>query len=66
MSVDKDPFPMNSAYVKPDLMPINVVGFTEVDDKKIQDQMDLDMFENIEKPIFPKSGEDLLDFLLKQ
>lgn len=28
--------------------------------------MDLDMIENVKKPIFPKPREDLLDFLLKQ
>ena len=28
--------------------------------------MELDAFENAEKPIYPNVGEDLLDFLLKQ
>ena len=28
--------------------------------------MELDLFENMEKPIYPKAREDLLDFMLKQ
>ena len=28
--------------------------------------MELDLFENMEKPIYPKATEDLLDFMLKQ
>ena len=37
MAVDDDPFPMNSAYVEAVLMPMNVVGFGEVNDKEMQD-----------------------------
>ena len=33
---------------------------------EIMIDMDLEQFEVVEKPIFPKVGEDLLDFLLKQ
>ena len=32
----------------------------------MKEDMDLDLFKNFEKPIYPKAGEDLLDFLLKQ
>ena len=34
VAIDKDPFPMNSAFVELVLIPINVVGFREVDEKK--------------------------------
>ena len=64
MTVDVNPFEMNSAYVEPVHLSINVAGIEAEEEAK--EAMELDAFENMEKPIYPKAGEDLLDFLLKQ
>ena len=66
MTVDINPFEMNSAFVEPIFMSINAVGFDENAEEKMKGDMELDAFENTEKPIYPKAREDLLDFLLKQ
>ena len=66
MTFDVNPFEMNSPFVEPVFMLINAVGFEEDVEEKMKEDMVLDVFENIEKPIYPKVGEDLLDFLLKQ
>ena len=47
-------------------MSINAVGFEEDAKEKMKEEMMLDTFENAERPIYPKAGEDLLVFLLKQ
>ena len=66
MTVDVNPFEMNSAFVKPVHMSINVVGFEEDAEEKMKEDMVLDAFDNTEKPIYPQARVDLLDFLLKQ
>ena len=66
MTVDINPFEMNSAFVEPVHLSINAVGLKEDTKDKIKEAMELDTFENTEKPIYPKVGEDLLDLLLKQ
>ena len=66
MIVDVNLFEMNSAFVKPIFMSVNVVGFDEDAEEKIKRDIELGAFENMKKPIHPKVGEDLLDFLLKQ
>ena len=69
MKVDVDPYELSSNYAEPVSLLVNMVGVKKEqmgeNDKVIID-LDLDMFEAVEKPIFPKAGEDLLDFLLKQ
>ena len=67
MKVDTEPFDVNSNYVKLVTLPIGMIGFDsqEVDERKIQDDMSLDLFKNTKRAIYPKPREDLLDFLLK-
>ena len=68
MKVDVDPFKLSSNYAEPVSLSVNMVGVKKEqmgENDKIIIDMDLDMFEAIEKPIFPKAGEDLLDLLLK-
>ena len=57
---------MNSAFAEPMFMSINTMGFDEKAEEKMKEDMELDAFERMKKPIYPKVGEDLLDFLLKQ
>ena len=38
----------------------------KIQKKKMKGDIKLDAFENTKKPIYPKAGEDLLDFLLMQ
>ena len=69
MKVDIDPFELSLNYVQPVSLSVNMVRVEKEqmgENDKMMIDMDLDMFEDIEKPIFPKAGEDLLDFLLKQ
>ena len=67
MTVNVNPFKMNSTFVEPVFMSINAIGLEEnMEKEKVKEDMELDLFENVEKPIHPKSGVDLLDFLLKQ
>ena len=68
MKVDTDPFDINFNYVETVTLLIGMVGLhsQEVDERKIQDDISLDLFENTKRPICPKLGEDLLDFFLKQ
>ena len=66
MTVDVNPFKMNSTFVQPIFVSINVVGFEEDAEEKMKEDMVLNTFENTEKPIYPKAGVDLLNFLLKQ
>ena len=68
MTIDVNPFEMNYAFMEPIIMLINDVGLDENEEgeKKMKEDMELDLFENIEKLIYPKVREDLLDFLLKQ
>ena len=65
MTVDINLFEMNSAFVEPVHLSINAIGLEEDAEDKMKEAMELDAFENAEKPIYPKAGEDLLDFLLK-
>ena len=66
MTVDINPFEMNSAFVEPVHLSINAVGLEEDTEDKMKEAMELDAFENVEKLIYPKVREDLLDSLLKQ
>ena len=66
MTVDVNLFKMNSAFVEPIFISINAIGFDENTEEKIKEEMKLDAFENMEKPIYPKAREDLVDFFLKQ
>ena len=65
MTVNVNPFQMNSAFVELVFMSINAVCFDQNTKEKMKEEMELNAFENMEKPIYPKVGEDLLDFLLK-
>ena len=66
MTIDISSFEMYSAFVELVHLLINAVGLKEEMEDKIKEAMELDAFENTEKLIYPKGGEDLLDFLLKQ
>ena len=67
MTVNVNPFEMNSTFVEFVFMSINAIGLEEnMEEEKVKEDMELDLFENVEKPIYPKASEDLLDFLLKQ
>ena len=66
MTVDVNLFEMNLAFAEPMFMLINTIGFDEKEKEKMKKDMEVDAFESTEKPIYPKAGEDLLDFLLKQ
>ena len=65
MTVNVNSFKMNTALVELVFMEINTMGFDEDAEKKMKEDMNLDAFENIEEPIQPKAGKDLLDFSLK-
>ena len=66
MTVDINPFELNFAFVEVVFMSINVVALDENVEEKVKEDMELDVFKNVEKSIYPKVGEDLLDFLLRQ
>ena len=68
MKVDTESFDANSNYVELVTLPIGMDGFhnQEADERKLQDDLSLNLFENTEKPIYPKLREDLLDFLFNQ
>ena len=68
MKVDTESFDANSNYVELVTLPIGMDGFhnQEADERKLQDDLSLNLFENTKKPIYPKLREDLLDFLFNQ
>ena len=68
MKVDIESFEVDFNYVEPVSLPINMVGVNEqeVNERKPQDNTSLDLFKSTEKPIYPKPGENLSDFVLKQ
>ena len=66
MTVDVNPFEIDSTFVKLVFMSINAMGFDEDVEEKMKEDMKPNAFENTEKPIYPKAREDLLNFLLKQ
>ena len=57
---------MNSAFVKLILMSINAIDLSENEKEKRQKKTWNLISLKIEKPIYPKASEDLLNFLLKQ
>ena len=66
MTGNVNSFQMNSAFVELIFISINAISFDEDIEEKMKRDMELDAFENTEKPIYPMAGEDLFDFLLKQ
>ena len=68
MKFDIEPIDVDSNYIELVSLPINMVGVNEqeVDTRKLQDNTSLDFSESTKKPIYPKLGEELLDFLFKQ
>ena len=67
MTVDVNPFEMNSSFVELVFMSINTMGFDEnMEEEKVKEDMELDLFESVDKLIYLKAGEDSLDLLLKQ
>ena len=66
MTVDVNPFEMNSSFVELVFMSINTMGFDEnMEEEKVKEDMELDLFESVDKLIYLKAGEDSLDLLLK-
>ena len=68
IKVDTKPFDIDSNYVEPVTLLIGMVGLDdrEFDERKLQDDMTLDLFKNTERPIYPKLRDDSLDAFLKQ
>ena len=62
MTVDVNPFEMNSAFVEPIFMSVNAVSFDENVEEKVKEDMELDLFENEGKSIYPKLGRICLIF----
>ena len=60
IKVDTKPFDIDSNYVEPVTLLIGMVGLDdrEFDERKLQDDMTLDLFKNTERPIYPKPRDD--------
>ena len=62
MTIDVNPFEMNSTFVEPIFMLINVVGFNENIEEKVKEDMELDVFENVESQFILKLRKICLIF----
>ena len=63
MTVDVNPFKMNSTFVEPVFMSINAVGFDEDAKKKMKKDMKLNAFKNTERPTHPKAARFLVEIM---
>ncbi|MED6172549.1 hypothetical protein PIB30_051066 [Stylosanthes scabra] len=64
MKMDADPFQITSNFAEIDDVFAVSVNMATVEPLSEEEAFDLDMFE-AERPIYPKAGEDLLDFFLR-
>ena len=62
MTIDVNIFEMNSTFVEPIFMLINVVGFNENIEEKVKEDMELDVFENVESQFILKLRKICLIF----
>ena len=70
MKVDANPFEVSSSFAEPALISTNVaeirINPSSESRQRWADEVKIDHFEAVEKPIFPIAGESLIEFLSRQ